>query len=228
MSVPVYSPISDAEIAPGQDPLATVLIRLRDNPLAILGVDTTDPAPTINPACQLEIFDAEYATAMVGISNANATDDDYTGWVNICDDASPGELSMSRFLFIMNLDATAGYQQLLGYAIVRPIFIAGAFDHFVMENMYEGTWNPRLGAGPWTGLVPYNASFTIAETDVQTIVENVQANGSGKIEMETRVVSGVHQIRFHNTVTMTIPPYGRAHAVTIGVFAERHSIVLES
>lgn len=47
MAVPTYNPIADSEIDPESPITSSLMRRLRDNFLALFGIDPTDPAPVI-------------------------------------------------------------------------------------------------------------------------------------------------------------------------------------
>jgi len=60
MPVPIYTPILDSEIEPGDEPLASIFVRLRNNYLAAMGVDSTNPTPIVVPQYDFEDSNEDY------------------------------------------------------------------------------------------------------------------------------------------------------------------------
>lgn len=74
MPVPGYSVIDDNEIDPESPITSSLMFRLRDNILSILGIDNTDPAPvfTLPPSSLVNSLQTVYAT-WTNSSNATET-----------------------------------------------------------------------------------------------------------------------------------------------------------
>jgi hypothetical protein len=110
MSVPTYAPILDSEIEPGDVALASIFVRLRNNPLAVFGVDTNDPAPSINPPRQF--VEEEDIVLGSSVSVVSTTTQTVTGaWIKLCDDTSVGTLVEMKVGKGANNDVQLGLSQ---------------------------------------------------------------------------------------------------------------------
>lgn len=234
MAVPVYSPISDAEIEPGDDALATVFIRLRDNPLALLGVDTADVAPTFNPPSSLQLESSD--NGVVGYNTVGL--DAYTSWLTIADDSLPGELGLFVFDYTSStmrlaFSLSGGISSLLldedvpgqdtfsssnthYMVLVSPIYSGGAFAG-IRLNVANGNKfrylkdNVALDSGITMSGVFYN----VPSVDLAPSSDNllwkvdgaISGYGKNELRMEVQTVGNLQQIRFR---TITTAPLSRA------------------
>lgn len=97
MTVPTYAPILDSELEPGDSALASVFVRLRNNQLAAMNVDSGDTAPSPIAPYDFVIDNTDYAAIATG--DVSSTIDPRPVW----DEADPSELLKLDIKILFNL-----------------------------------------------------------------------------------------------------------------------------
>lgn len=229
MAIPIFSPISDGEIAPGQDPTASVFVRLRDNPLAILGVDTADPAPVVNPPSQL-VYADDGAVADLTWPTDTAPADRYSAWIEIANGTDVGRLefialTLSVRLWRIAFGNRAQLQLSWGdldaafvpnttaktYATVMSAIYSGdAFAGVRLVNMdettYENSASPLDTSPTFGGALHTAASLDLAPSATSLLLQ-IDGSGTGhgiaSLYIEHQTVGDSQQVRFHGVTTGT-------------------------
>lgn len=234
MPVPTYSPILDSELQAGDDALSTIFVRLRDNPLAVFGVDTTDPAPTVDPPRQF-VYD-KHGVDSPYINNASV-DTTVTGaWVDLCDEslvghrcsleaaiaiqikrnAAPSEVQ--SFLFVSGTPATGSppagdyIQHRLQFT---PVFAAGVFSG--VDAFWDNGFTPTQFGDPggvYTGALVGGSCLAPASTTTLLLkaTSGTYSTVWSQMSLEHRKVGTVHQIRIINQVNVSNSYSGTAQA----------------
>lgn len=229
MAIPIFSPISDGEIAPGQDPTASVFVRLRDNPLAILGVDTADPAPVVNPPSQLVYADSLSDNNELAWPTTTAPDDRYSAWIEIANGASVGCLEFIAFSFSVGMQRSSGGTRAtlsLSWADLDAAFTpnnnANKFYRTAMsavysgesfagvrlanlnETTYENNNFPIDNTPVFGGLLHTGSGFDLAPNATAMLLQIDASNtgyGIASLYIEHRTAGNSQQIRFHGVTT---------------------------
>lgn len=125
MPVPVYAPITDAEVSPEAPITSSLMFRLRDNFLAILGIDNTNPAPVFQPPPYTYTPSAKVELISV-ISS-------FTSRIDTLAEVSISDVTKSDWLMPRNQQYFTGLAGSLPYPVSYVFF--GHLDNFCGANV---------------------------------------------------------------------------------------------
>lgn len=218
MAIPTYAPILDSEIEPGDTALANIFVRLRDNPLAVMGVDTTDPSPNVDPPRQVE-FVASTPFEQHSWSNQTTPASLVGSWMDLCDEDDIGSLgvvvlrgSTARALTLETstdqhsfrlYDGSGGappWATTINHSVlVSPVFTSGVFSgvQLSLETLSAPIqYNFSSGVGVVFSGALAAGDCIVAPSAVTILLKIAIGARYVSLSIEHRVVGTMHQVRF--------------------------------
>jgi hypothetical protein len=161
MPVPSYAVIADSEIDPESPVTSSLMFRLRDNILAILGIDPSDPTPTftLSPSL-LQLVETTTLVAAAGTDTAEARIS------HLADSVEENLIaSLSANPYSVHIESTGG-------AGVLNLKIDGADVHYASGSPDGITITATQigartigGTGPLNGLTAYQTTNYLVPSD---------------------------------------------------------------
>ncbi len=228
MAVPTFAAISDSEIAPGDPALSSVFVRLRNNPLAVFGVDTSDPSPSVNPPRQL-VYSDNYDSDGINISGASTSGITNGPWINLCDDDDVGSIFRVRAMrpssilsvsisinssspsFDNSLTNSSGTVvppptgDFIGYAMLfSPVYSAGAFAgvEVLMENLHPFTQSLTAPAVA-SGIILDGGPAIVAPNATEDLLRITTGVQYVALKMQHQTVGSLQRFRFIADINRT-------------------------
>jgi hypothetical protein len=195
MPIPTWSVIADNEIDPESPITTSLMFRLRDNVLAVLGIDPADPAPvfTIPPSvAKAELNDIFYAAA----SGAAVATAEMIVSV-LADDVEWIELAHSGYqatddvpdLTVGGVSPHVGSLSLPGSG--NPSALVGSTELSLIDVIYSSGVPTGVRIASRTKRAVYSTSaWTISAADVTVTLANtwqtIHANFSGSVDLQAK------------------------------------------